>query len=64
MADNIAASNRFLAASSSGEAINEGTMYLLLAVVLGVVAEIGGYIARQTELKEYQFEESETEVVS
>ena len=57
VAENVAASNRYLLSANSGEAIDEGTMYLLVAIVLGVIAEIGGLIARQTNY--YEIEEDE-----
>lgn len=40
MESNGAAARRYLAATSSGEAINEGMIYILLAVALGVLCEI------------------------
>ena len=40
MESNRAAASRYLAAATSGEAITEGMMYILLAVALGVLCEI------------------------
>lgn len=40
METNRAAASHYLAAASSGEAITEGMMYILLAVGLGVLCEI------------------------
>lgn len=40
MGQNVAASRRYLAASNTGEAINEGMMYMLVGVALGVLCEI------------------------
>lgn len=40
MEQNIAVSRRYLAASTTGEAINEGMMYMLVGVALGVLCEI------------------------
>ncbi|MBW9053477.1 hypothetical protein [Rhizobium mesosinicum] len=40
MESNALASRRYLAAATSGEAINEGGIAILLAVVIGVLCEI------------------------
>lgn len=40
MESNRIFASRYLAASTTGEAINEGIMYILLAVALGVLCEI------------------------
>ncbi len=40
MADNIAFANRYLAASSTGEALNEGFLYIGVSVALGILCEI------------------------
>lgn len=40
MESNALASRRYLAAATSGEAINEGGIGILLAVVIGVLCEI------------------------
>ena len=37
---NRAFASRYLSAATTGEAINEGMMYILLAVALGVLCEI------------------------
>lgn len=37
---NRAAASHYLAAATSGEAINEGVMYVLFAVALGVLCEV------------------------
>ncbi len=47
MADNQAAASRYLSASSTGEAINEGTIAIVAAIVLGVLAEISSNIHRK-----------------
>ncbi|MBU2994536.1 hypothetical protein Q4555_05795 [Octadecabacter sp. 1_MG-2023] len=59
MAQNFADSARYLGTANSGEAINEGTRYLLVAIALGVIAEIGGLVARQTDY--YESEEDDVE---
>lgn len=41
MAANAAAARRYLAAASSGEAINGALVMIVAGVVLGVLAEIG-----------------------
>lgn len=46
---NRAAAHRYLAAVSSGEAIDEGMKYILLAVALGVLCEISSKKARPDE---------------
>ncbi len=40
MESNTFASRRYLAAATSGEAINEAVIYLLLGIALGVLCEI------------------------
>ncbi len=40
MESNRAFASRYLSAATTGEAINEGMMYILLAVALGVLCEI------------------------
>lgn len=40
MSDNAAAARQYLGASNTGEAINEATIYILVAVALGVLCEI------------------------
>lgn len=40
MTDNAAAARQYLGASNTGEAINEGTIYILVAVALGILCEI------------------------
>ena len=38
--ENLAAARRYLAASGTGEAINEGYIYMLVSVALGILCEI------------------------
>lgn len=40
MDSNIAAAQRYLAASNTGEAINEGLTYIIVSVALGILCEI------------------------
>ena len=49
MESNRAAAHRYLATVSSGEAIDEGMKYILLAVALGVLCEISSKKARPDE---------------
>lgn len=49
MADNQAAARHILAASNTGEAINEGMLYIFAAIALGVLSEISRNTASSTE---------------
>ena len=49
MENNRAAAGRYLAGATSGEAINEGMTYVILAVALGVLCEISSKRDRQDE---------------
>jgi len=49
MASNRAFADRYLAAATSGEAINDGMIYILLALALGVLCEISSKRNRPEE---------------
>lgn len=49
MESNHAASSRYLAAATSGEAINEGMIYVLLAVTLGVLCQIAAKVSNSDQ---------------
>lgn len=49
MEANRAAAQRYLSASTTGEAINEAQRYVLVGLVLGIFAEIGARIVQISE---------------
>lgn len=52
METNAMLSRRYLAAATSGEAINEATIYILVAVALGVLCEISSKRAKPEGYRE------------
>ena len=46
MESNQAAARRYLAAATSGEAINEGLMYIVFGVSLGVLCQIAAKVSK------------------